>query len=67
MDHLPTNFDIAFRRATESMMTEPREQQDGVLSASQEEESRTAEHELKHTSKRGGTDGSPMIDEQYTR
>jgi hypothetical protein len=65
MDHLPTNFDIAFRRATESMMTEPKEQQDGVLD--QEEESRTAEQELKHTSKRGGTDGSPMIDEQYTR
>ncbi|CAO3591233.1 unnamed protein product [Absidia cylindrospora] len=80
LDHLPSNFDIAFRRATESMMTDAKDQQDGILdkkptteqeghgvkSARTKAKSKLAEYELKNTSKRGGGQ-SEMIDEQYTR
>lgn len=72
LDHLPTNFDIAFRRATESMMVDKKEEQDGILDkpvhehATNKAKAKLAEYELKNTSRRGGGQ-SQMIDEQYTR
>ncbi|KAI9309024.1 hypothetical protein BJ944DRAFT_236459 [Cunninghamella echinulata] len=79
-DHLPTNFNVAFLRATESLMMARKDNQpppDGVLDETDHEPetlkdkvfNKISEHELKKTSDRGGGDGheETLIDEKYTR
>ncbi|KAG2227573.1 hypothetical protein INT45_002258, partial [Circinella minor] len=56
LDHLPTNFDLAFRRAREALMLQdtgssgrPSQESGGVLKGDSTKESKAATHALKHT------------------
>ena len=56
LDHLPTNFDLAFRRAREALMLQdtassgrPSQESGGVLKGDSTKEDKAATDALKHT------------------
>lgn len=64
MDHLPTNFDVAFRRARETLMLEGNKP--GVLNPQPQQEShqpvfdKAVEMGLKYTTDRTGGEGNVL-------